>query len=249
MCGLVSPLRPTDEEEVRRAASTTGAPLNTHFKEFAASRWRAVKLPAEYDDLFLGEPPTFLQAPEKYLTAFGVDTEKIQSIDDVIPDIMREDASARAPAASSAAAAAVDAVAPRNVRLQAGEAMAAARYGEAHLRSLCIERGQGQGAAAHTYGPETMLQALLISATVRRGSGLDDILSWLRAPPFFFGSIASVPLQGALRDGSSQLPQASVLRDAQIRLDILEMARQRSIGGACGDLEVSRHRCLLSLRT
>ena len=222
--GNVFLLPPIEEEGLRRAQSSTGDPLNAHFLEFASSRWRALKLPAHYDDIHLSDPPAYIEIPEKYLRALGVEAETIQCIDDVVPPIMREGEGSLEVASSAADAG--SGVVRGDARLLPADALSAARSSESHLMSLCRERGKG--AATHTYDPETMLQALMLSAKTRRSHSLNDVLA--TCAPFFFGHVASASIVGALRDGSIQLPQASVLQDAQIRIDILEMARQRSIG-------------------
>ena len=64
---LVFLLPPSEEREVRTSASSTGASLNEHFAEFAATRWRAIKLPKDYDNLHLGERLAYNELPEKYM--------------------------------------------------------------------------------------------------------------------------------------------------------------------------------------
>ena len=84
-CGLVFTLPPGEERGARTSASSTGASLDAHFSEFAATRWRALKLPAGQDNLHLGEQPAYVELPEKYLRAFGVEAEDIQSMDELVP--------------------------------------------------------------------------------------------------------------------------------------------------------------------
>ena len=144
---LVFLLPPSEEREVRTSASSRGISVNEHFAEFAATRWRAIKLPKDYDNLHLGERPAYIELPEKYLRAFGVEAEEIQCMEEVVPPILREDVPA--PEAGSSAADVGGDFGAANVRVVPGDALSAARFAESHLRSLCKERGSG--AASHTY--------------------------------------------------------------------------------------------------
>ena len=69
---LVYALAPADEQRIRASESVTGDSVNSHFREFAALRWRAIKLPARYQDIHrAGEPPSFIEIEEKYVRALG----------------------------------------------------------------------------------------------------------------------------------------------------------------------------------
>jgi hypothetical protein len=112
--------------------------------------------------------------------------------------------------------------------------LAAANIAAANLNSMSHERGVG--AAAHTYDPAALIQCLLMKAKMKPGVSLQEGLA--TAAPLFFGHLSAGGLVGELRDGSIQLPQDSVLQDAQIRLDILDLAWQRS---RCSKFECWRY--------
>ncbi len=95
---------------------------------------------------------------------------------------------------------------------------------------------RGVGAAAHTYDPAALIQCLLMKAKMTPGVSLQEGLA--TAAPLFFGHLSAGGLVGELRDGSIQLPQDSVRQDAQIRLDILDPAWQRS---RCSKFECWRY--------
>ena len=90
---LVYKLSSSDEQTIRLSASTTGAPLNAHFTEFAGTRWRAMKLPSQLLTMITGsETPAFIELGEKYLKACGVQARSVGDLSDVVPDIFLDEA-------------------------------------------------------------------------------------------------------------------------------------------------------------
>ena len=217
---LVYALAPADVQRIRASESVTGDSVNSHFREFAALRWRAIKLPARYQDIHrAGEPPSFIEIEEKYLKALGVDARQIHDISEVVPACVLPEVPPAVPMPSSGSGGgALDAVAAP------ASSLAAANIAAANLNSMSHERGVG--AAAHTYDPAALIQCLLMKAKMKPGVSLQEGLA--TAAPLFFGHLSAGGLVGELRDGSIQLPQDSVLQDAQIRLDILDLAWERS---------------------
>ena len=85
---LVYKLSPSDEQTIRLSASTTGAPLNAHFTEFAGTTWRAMKLPSQLVAMITSsETPAFIELEEKYLRCLGVQAKSIGCLSDVVPEI------------------------------------------------------------------------------------------------------------------------------------------------------------------
>ena len=90
---LVYKLSPSDEQTIRLSASTTGAPLNAHFTEFAGTRWRAMKLPSQLLTMITGsETPAFIELEEKYVKACGVQARSVGDLSDVVPEIFLDEA-------------------------------------------------------------------------------------------------------------------------------------------------------------
>ena len=85
---VVYKLSSSDEQTIRLSASTTGAPLNAHFTEFAGTTWRAMKLPSQLVTMITGsETPAFIELDEKYLKCLGVQARSIEFLSDVVPEI------------------------------------------------------------------------------------------------------------------------------------------------------------------
>ena len=217
---VVYALAPADEQRIRASESATGDSVNSHFREFAAVRWRAIKLPARYQDIHrASEPPSFIEIEEKYLKALGVDARQINDISEVVLACVLPEVPPAVPMSSSGSGGgARDAVAAP------ASSLAAANIAAANVNSMSHERGAG--AAAHTYDPAALIQCLLMKAKLKPGVSLQEGLATVA--PLFFGQLSAGGLVGELRDGSIQLPQDSVLQDAQIRLDILDLAWERS---------------------
>ena len=93
----------------------------------------------------------------------------------------------------------------------------------ANLRSM--SRACGRGAVDYRYDPSSLIQCLLLKSKLKPSVTLQDCLS--SVAPLLFGKIAGGVLANALREGSMRLPQDSVLRDAQIRPDLLNIAYER----------------------
>ncbi len=220
--GLLHALAATEEQAIRQAASSTGCALNDHFTEFAATRWRGLLLPSKYNDI--EDAPAYFELDPKYLRAFGVEARTIDSLSEIVPALLLPAASsadADVPASSANADAAdQDMHAPERAPMAA---MRAAGFAAEHVRSLAQARGGG--AASHTYEPATLLQCLLLRSKLKPKVSLQDALA--TCAPLLFGHVASIDLVGELRDGSLQLPMNTVLSDAQVRLDILEIAFER----------------------
>ena len=90
---LVYRLSASDEQTIRLSASTTGAPLNAHFTEFAGTRWRAMKLPSQLVTMITGsETPAFIELEEKYVKACGVQARSVGDLSDVVPEIFLDEA-------------------------------------------------------------------------------------------------------------------------------------------------------------
>ena len=88
-----------------------------------------------------------------------------------------------------------------------------------------MSRARGRGAVDYNYDPSSLIQCLLLKSKLKPSVTLQDCLS--SVAPLLFGKIPAGVLANALREGSMRLPQDSVLRDAQIRLDLLSIAYER----------------------
>jgi hypothetical protein len=221
--GLLMKLSPNDEQMMRQATSSTGCALNDHFREFASTRWRALLLPDSLKDIASTDAPAYLELEPKYLKAFGVTAKPIDSLAVVVPALLLPAAAPDDDDVAPADAGPPDADQADFSIPTSTAAMQAAGFAAEHVRSLA--KARGGGAASHSYEPATLIQCLLLKSKLKPKVSLQDALA--ACAPLLFGSLASIDLVGELRDGSLQLPMHTVLSDAQVRLDILEIAFER----------------------
>ena len=87
-----------------------------------------------------------------------------------------------------------------------------------HVRSVALSR-EG-GIVTHTYPLERMLQALMLSSVLKPGTSLQSALAL--AAPFFFEVSASRRVASELLESTVDLPKEARLRDARLRLDLLD---------------------------
>ena len=215
--GVVDRLKPDAERRVRLSPAINGLSLNANLAAFATHVWRVIHLPTSEVAALRSPSQYFVEISPKHKAAMGLEAELLGSIFEALPsgvgvlDADPEQALSQPPQSSSAATQSFESSAIVIATRDAERALE-------HVRTVAVPRGGG--IVTHTFPPERMLQALQLSSVLKPGTSLQSALAL--AAPFFFEVSASRRVASELLESTVDLPKEARLRDARLRLDLLD---------------------------
>lgn len=223
--GVVFALAPGVEQLVRQSPSATGHALNEHFTAFASSSWRCWILDNALCQAFRSNrPPAYISIERKHLQAIGVEAEIVANVLEICPGLEEGHGVGAGDIANSAR----PTLPPTDDGTNSGDvAVASADALRAAQRLHEIARPTSGGIVTHTYDPFHILAALQLRHDVKPSVHLPILLA--HAAPFFFGREGAACISQELQSSVDLLPSASVLREATIRLDLMDVLWQRKL--------------------
>ena len=223
--GAVFRLTPDFETRCRTQPARGGGTVNSHFIAHAASVWRCWPISREQKTQLNGHMlAPRMEIENKYVVAIGVTPEIVADYSEVFPEIGEDVGSGEAvPLASApqqpeaAAGPSSSAELPLGSPQQITAAVLERLHGHANLRE--------GGMVTHTYSPEIMLRSLIFKHHVKASYTLQQVLA--AAAPFFFPIESSSEIASELLAGNVSLPSPTLLRDAMVRLDLINLLWRR----------------------
>ena len=212
-------LTPDAESSLRQVECSLGGPIADHFCEVADSQWHVWPLDREQ----LGEvtdAPLTLKSEVAFLRAVGVDPVIVEVAPDAREECRQDLASCCASAENLAHGDGAGIVGPPPLD-EPGALPCAAR------KNLGDMKLGGRGAVDHRWTPRGIILCLQLALTLRPGVPLAECLA--AAVMLLVTQPDAVQLRKDLLSGAIPLPSVGMLRQARVRLDLMNIMFQRSL--------------------